>query len=81
MSLYAKILYILPRSNIETVFNMDESSEEASEPERMDENQSTRETTLNTTTDATLTKTRRIWNIDDLINWSFLYLEVFLKLY
>ena len=33
---------------------MDESSEEASEPERMDENQSTRETTLNTTTDATL---------------------------
>ena len=60
---------------------MDESSEEAREPERMDENQSTRETTLNTTTDATLTKTRRIWNIDDLINWSFLYLEVFLKLY
>ena len=68
MSLYAKILYILPSSNIEKVFNMDESSEEASEPELMDENQSTRETTLNTTTDATLTTTRRIWNIDDLIN-------------
>ena len=39
---------------------MDESSEEANEPELMDENQSTRETTLNTTTDATLTTTRRI---------------------